>query len=89
MDGDVYKETLKTEVLHEYGTAISAAFYRYANENNIDLDDKNNPIASAEHEAFILADKLYGATAEQVAEFEKRLDEIKAYLYEVIPDAVI
>jgi hypothetical protein len=86
---EVYKRTLKIEVLHEYGAAISAAFYRYANENNISLDDRNNPIASAEHEAFILADKLYGATLEQIAEIEKRLDELKAYLFGVYPAAVI
>lgn len=89
MSSIVYEDTLQKEVCVEYGAAISGAFYRYANENGIDLDDKANPISSAKSEASILTRKLYGATNGQVQEIKDKLDNLKAYLFTVNPNAVI
>ena len=87
--GSFYETTFKIDIYHSFGAGISAAFYRYARENNIDFDDANNPIIKAKSEALRLAHALYGSSSEQVAEIKLRLDELKGYLYEVNPNAVI
>jgi|GEM_PF-3003847 len=89
MSSIIYEETLEKEVCVEYGAAIGGAFYRYANENDLDFDDKNNPIIKAENEAGILTQELYGASNGRVREIKERLDSLKKYLFEVNPYAVI
>lgn len=84
-----YETTFKIEVLREYGTSISAAFDRYANENNIDDNNNDHPIVKAEMETLNLASKLLSCPDDEIPFIEGRLHELKNYLYEVDPHAII
>lgn len=89
MSSIAYEDTLKKEVIYEYGTAISAAFYRHAKESNLDSENKKHPVFIAKHEAWTLADRVYGATNGQIDEIKEKLDALKTYLLEVNPNAAI
>ena len=84
-----YETTFKIEILNEYGASISSAFSRYAKESNIKNDEKDHPIIKARIEARRLANKLTSCPDEQIPVIEKRLHELKSYLYEVNPNAII
>ena len=84
-----YEATFKIEILREYGASISAAFYRYANEKNLDDNNSDHPIIKAEMEALNLASKLLSCSDEEISDIEERLHELKNYLYEVDPNAII
>jgi len=84
-----YETTFKIEILNEYGASISSAFSRYAKESNIDRKEEDNPIIKARIEARQLAGKLTSCPEEQIPVIEERLHELKNYLYEVNPNAVI
>ena len=84
-----YETTFQIELLKEYGASISAAFYRHAREEGIDLEDKYNPINQASRNAWLLANELITAPEEVIFEIKERLHELKKYLYEVNLHAVI
>lgn len=84
-----YEIAFKIEVLREYGTSISAAFDRYANENSIGDKNNDHPVVKAEMETLNLASKLLGCPDDEIPVIERRLHELKSYLYEVDPNAII
>jgi len=84
-----YETTFKIEILKEYGASISAAFSRYADEKNIDFDDDFHPVIQAKREAAVISRKLIGSSDAQISGIKNRLGELKEYLFEVNPDAII
>ena len=84
-----YETTFQIEILREYGSSISAGFYHYANNNKINLEERDHPINKARIEARLLANKLTSSLDEEIQAIKQRLHELKAYLYEVNPNAVI
>ena len=84
-----YETTFQIEVLREYGSSISAGFYHFANKNNINLEEKEHPINEARIEARLLANKLTSSLDDEIPAIKERLHELKNYLYEVNPNAII
>ena len=84
-----YETTFQIEILKEYGASISAAFSRFADEASLDYNDDSNPIIQAEREAAFISRKLIGSSNEQIAGIKNRLNELKEFLFEVNPNAVI
>ncbi|MCL2111317.1 MAG: hypothetical protein FWH32_03525 [Clostridiales bacterium] len=85
--GSFYEIAARTEVLREYGTALSFAFDRFAEKQ--DDDNKATQLKKTASEAWRVADKLYACnTHAEVDVVKAEMDTLKASLLELNPDAV-